>query len=475
MRLNDEFKIRVEICRKLKLYEPTCIGKHKSEISFKVNTQRYEYGFVEDDCYSMLLFRHFPYVLDTDGSLWVDANRYLLSKLSGVFPPNHRTLMSIASALKYFRIWLIEQNINWKNIPSRNGAKPTYKFCWYLHDEVDFGKLAVSTAKQRMSIVQGFYRWIISENGEFENYLWLERDINVTYKDRRGFQRNKPISSTDLTRSFKLPNTGDDYSEYIQDGGRLRPLPAKEQLALTAALMSVGNTEMTLSFLFALTTGARLQTVFTLRKFNFSSIPRKGATSVRVKVGRSTMVNTKYGKQMVILVPVWLYQRFRIYLMSERYQLRKKKSKHIYKTEDEQYVFLTRLGRPYYLATNDAFSSLYHSPPRGNSVTKFIRQQIKPELEKNGYGFDFRFHDLRATFGMNLLEEKVQDQKTPTTQYENRPDYFKKLLYVKQRMGHSSLKTTQRYLNFRENYNIAMYVQSKFELHLKNVMENAGE
>lgn len=56
--------------------------------------------------------------------------------------------------------------------------------------------------------------------------------------------------------------SNDDYSEYIDDSGKLRPLPKDEQVALIQALKAIGNTEMTLAFFLALATGARLHTAF---------------------------------------------------------------------------------------------------------------------------------------------------------------------------------------------------------------------
>jgi integrase len=394
--------------------------------------------------------------------------------LNGVIPAKHRTLESIAGDLAHFRHWMLEEEVDYLHIPTRLRARPTYRYCSHLHDELRFQRLKAGTAKRRMSSVQNFYRWLASDGHHFEHSLWLENDASLIFKDGRGFQRHKSIKTTDLTRSFKVTKNSDDYSEYINDGGKLRPLPKEEQIALVESLRRVGNTEMLLAFLLALTTGARLQTVFTLRRQHFETCLREGVTAHRLKVGNGTLINTKYGKQMVILIPAWLYRRMQIYLKSERYTARVGHSTHIYKEEGEQYAFLTRVGQPYYMANNDQFAFLYRSPPRGNAVTQFIRQQLTPDLTANNHEFEFRFHDLRATFGMNLLEDKLVNYQHAGVAVVNQPEFFNQLMYVKERMGHSQLSTTETYLNYRHKYHLAVHIQSEYEQYLERLMNQFG-
>ena len=467
-------KVRVEIIRKLDRYEPTNLGEQQTEIEFSVRGKVYCYGKYCEQGLSLPAFYHYPMVIDPDGSPWPDANRYLLSRLNGVVPAKHRTLESIAGDLAHFRHWMLEEEVDYQHIPERPRARPTYRYCSYLHDELKFEHLKAGTAKRRMSSVQNFYRWLAGDGHNFEYPLWLENEASLMFKDGRGFQRHKAVKTTDLTRSFKAIKSSDDYSEYINDGGKLRPLPKEEQVALVESLRRVGNIEMLLAFLLALTTGARLQTVFTLRRQHFEPWLREGATAHRLKVGNGTLTNTKYGKQMVILIPGWLYRRVQVYLKSERYLARVSRSKHVYKAEGEQYAFLTRAGQPYYMADNDPFAFLYRSPPRGNAVTQFILQQLKPDLAKNGHEFEFRFHDLRATFGMNLLEDKLVNYQRGGVAVANQPEFFNQLMYVRERMGHSQLSTTEAYLNYRQKYHLAVHMQSEYEQYLEGLMNQFG-
>jgi len=80
-------------------------------------------------------------------------------------------------------------------------------------------------------------------------------------------------------------------------------------------------------------------------------------------------------------------------------------------------------------------------PPRGGSVRKFISEKLRPYLESKGHHISFSFHDLRASFGMNLVREGIRDIE------QGRESMDSLLHYVMTRMGHSRISTTMQYLN----------------------------
>jgi len=467
---SQNIKVRIELVRRLDLYEPTTEQHQiKSTLTCKSIKGDFSYGKSETDNFGTDYFNHFPLLVNSDGSLWTEANRYLLGRLESVIPVKSRTLESIAADLAHFRQWLINENIDFLFITARPRSRPTYRYCAYLHDELRLQKIKSSTAKRRMSTVQGFYRWLGEDGYDFEFPLWVESDAKFFFKNSHGFQRTKSYKSTDLVRTFKTPKNSNDYTNRIEDGGQLRPLPKDEQIALVESLKRIGNIEMLLSFMFAITTGARLQTVFTLRQKHFNHKLSDDLMHHRLKVGSGTLVNAKNGKQMVLLVPVWLYRRFQIYLNSERYLSRSKRSGKEHQNE-KQYAFLTKAGKPYYMASQDEHAVSYRTPPRGNAITQFIRQQLKPDLLANGHHFEISFHDLRATFGMNLLEGKLLDYKLGGVAISNQPEFFQLLMYVRERMGHTQLSTTEAYLNYRQKYHLALHVQSEYELYLEKLV-----
>jgi len=466
-------KVRVEVIKRLDLYEPASEERHDAEcIVVNHRGRSVRYAKYRNHDFPDEYFFHYPILIDPDGSPWPEANRYLLSRLCGILVAKHRTLESIANDLANFRQWLFDEGVDFLNVPKRQRARPTYRYCGYLHDEVRMARIKPSTAKRRICSVQGFYRWLQMDGKEFDFPLWQENAGSLYFKDKRGFGHHKSITSTDLSRSFRIPPVRMEYSEYIEDGGKLRPLPKEEQIALVESLRRIGNIEMFLSFMFALMTGARLQTVFTLRRTHFSSWLPEGERQYRLKVGAGTLINTKNGKRMTLFVPAWLYRRIQVYMNCERCQARVRRSPHVYESDDLQYVFLTRSGKPYYMADNDPFSFLYRSPPRGNSITQFIRQQLKPDLLAHGHSFEIRFHDLRATFGMNLLVNKLPLEAVGSGASMNNPEMLHLLMYVRERMGHSQLSTTELYLKYRQRYKLALGVQDEYEAHLESLVES---
>jgi integrase len=226
-------------------------------------------------------------------------------------------------------------------------------------------------------------------------------------------------------------------------------------------LKNIGNTEMTLSFLIALTTGARIQTVFTLRQKHFEKILHPDETEVKIKIGLGTDCDTKFNKIHTLIVPAWVYNKVKVYLNSPRYKTRLDVAKHIFEGESKQYVFLTNRGIPFYSSKFDPYRDQYKEPPSGNTVRQFIFRSIKKEFNKQGLKTDFSFHDLRATYGMNLLDKLMILVDKGELKLSHA------LIHIKERMGHNSLSTTEKYLNFREKHKIKEQAQDAYERQLE--------
>lgn len=398
-------------------------------------------------------FLHFPILTHDDGSIWKHGSLYLLSKLKNYQKPSPKTLDSIATDLKHFKEYCDNENIDYLIAP-RKVLRPTYLYRSHLQQLLREAKISPNTIKRRMSAVVGFYEYLINIEGiEFKFPLWESGITSITYHDSYGLQHIKQVKIKDVSRvTKKLNNISIDK---IEDGGKLRPLSYKEQETLITNLQKINNTEMTLSFLIALTTGARIQTIFTLRKKHFEKELNDCDDLIPIKVGYGTSCDTKFQKIQNIYIPKWLYYKIKVYLNSPRYQKRKDNAKHIFKNDSEQYIFLTNRGTPYYVANDDPYRADYKEPPNGATVRQFIFQKLK--------SIDFSFHDLRATYGTNLFDkymEQVQNKEITLSTA---------LINIKERMSHSSLEITQRYLKYRENNKIKQNVQFEFEKKLERL------
>ncbi len=408
-------------------------------------------------------FLHYPVLINNDGSLWKHGNLYLLSKLKSYTKPSPKTLDSIAIDLKIFKEWCDIECVDYLSAP-RKVLRPTYMYRSYLQTLLRDGNISANTVKRRISTVVGFYRYLIElENIKFKFPLWESGITSITYQDRQGFKQSKQVNTTDIGKVITTSNP-DLYDEAIEDGGRLHPLSQEIQKVLFQTLKEIGNTEMTLGFLIALTTGARMQTVFTLRRKHFFKDIHHDEKEVRIKVGYGTHCDTKFQKQHTLILPKWIYDRVKIYLNSPRASNRLTKAQHIFDTNELQYAFLNRSGIPYYASGNDPYRKLYRDSPNGGAVRQFMHQTLRKKLLKKEIKLDFTFHDLRASFGMNLLDKLI-----PLVQNKEL-DLSHLHMHIKERMGHSSLTTTEKYLNFRDKNKIKEQAQDDYELFLMSLM-----
>lgn len=414
-------------------------------------------------------YNFFPVVLDKSGAPWDVANLYVLSRLEGITIPVMATYAGFAEDLAAYLQFIEEQGLDFTVFPSRKLHRPTYRYNGDLKLRMQAGELARTTAKRRISTVISFYRWLKGEGLLVpEHPPWKEGDRYIGFKDAQGFSVSKKVITTDI--SIKTNVQKDPYDETIDDGGKLRPLPSNEQEWLINALLSLGNTEMTLIHLMALLTGARMQTVLTMRVRHAQLELPEGLRELRFAVGPETGIDTKGDKNMSIFFPVWFYEKLQTYSMSERAIKRRQRADG--GDTENQYLFLSQQGKPFYQSKADAAhfdddNSLRHTKA-GQGVRQFIKERIIPFIRKEYEpGYHYRPHDLRATFGMNLTDAQLAlVQQGKITLHQARE-------FVKIRMGHSSSAMTDRYLNHRKSLVHIRTAVAEYEQHLKQLAERA--
>lgn len=408
-------------------------------------------------------FLHFPILINSDGSIWKHGSLYFLHKLKAYTKPSHKTLDTIASDLKIFKEFCENEEIDY-TCATRRALRPTYLYRGHLNNLLKKTDISPNTLKRRMTAVVGFYKYLVDIEGiEFKYPLWESGITSISYKDQYGFKKIKQVETKDVCKVVATSNP-DLFDNTILDGGKLHPLTKDEQIILLQALKSIGNTEMTLAFLIALTTGARIQTVFTLKLKHIQSISNSHKGDIQISVGYGTSCDTKYMKRQTLILPYWLYEKIQIYIQSERAVIRHNRAKHIFDSKEQQYIFLNNRGVPYYIAEEDPYKILYKEPLNGGAVRQFITTTLKKQLHKYSSDITFSFHDLRATFGMNLLNKYLDlvDVKQIKLSYA--------LMQVKERMGHSSLEVTQRYLNFKNQDKLKEQTQDAYEQYMKEIL-----
>jgi integrase len=428
-------------------------GKNRTACSYFIRP------VVDEESEHRFSFNLFPVVLDQHGVPWDIAAIYILSRLEGIALPNMTTYQSIAEDLGAFKAFLDEKNIDFTEFPQMKLKRPTYRYHGHLKRQMFAREIAPTTAKRRMGCVIKFYRWLMQEGVlALQNDPWQERDYYLDFKDARGASMTKKIATTDV--SVKVPKQDDPFAGTIDDGGKLRPLPPAEQNWVMEALSHLGNAEMTLIHLFMLLTGARIQTALTLKVRHVQLELPENLREFRMVAGPGTGIDTKYDKSMSLHVPGKLYEILRIYSYSDRARCRRERA--VCGDTEDQYLFLTQHGAPYYQSKSEAhvfdpdFQKRHQK--RGQPVRQFLKDYLIPHIQKiHDPKFHYRVHDLRASFGMNLTDMQLKLVE------EGRISLAQARTFVQKMMCHESAATTDLYLNHRKQMEMVYAAMDGYE------------
>ncbi|MEB3767280.1 site-specific integrase [Acinetobacter sp. MD2] len=427
------------------------------------------------------VYLNFPIIIQGDGHPSEILNLYLLKKLQRTIQYDFKTFASISNQLVDFQRFLEDEKLDCLKFHKLKQFNAIFKYRTRLIEHVNAGLISVSSASHRINAVVNFYRFLVTEDlVDHQRYGLPFQDVYkyVAVDNEFGARRKMAIKSHDLAIHVpaKAPN-----SEAIVDGGELSPLSVESQTVILKALQK-SSREYQLMFYLALFTGARLQTICTLRIKNLIGREPDSQGFIRLPVGAGTGIDTKFQKPMTLLIPNWLAQDLKIYINSAQAQQRRRKSS--YGDLDENYVFLTKLGTPFYtskaeqqeliekIKASDSFGTrlkLYE----GEAVRSYLKVVLLPEIRLIDPQFSsFKFHDLRASFGMNLLESQLQ----------HLPEGHSAMIaveYVQARMGHGNISTTLQYLNYKSRLQWRSKIKHEYESSLmkyvKSSMDSAGD
>lgn len=415
------------------------------------------YKFPQGDEQDITHFDNFRFILNIDGTLWKEGNLYLLWMIEENPDISWKTIKIHSEALEDYKRFCDREAIDWK-VAKRITSRPNWKYRGYLETRMSDGKLKPSTVQKMIRPVTAFYKYLVDvRNMYFDVPLFKVSQNIITYANKYGLGGGKIVESADINQ---IRATFNEFDGYIRDEGKLRPLLKEQQIALFEALDELGNVEMKLAFMFSVVTGARMQTVFTLRLKHFiSSLPEDySQAGIRIwfienetileksyfqYVGPGTDIDTKGDKYHQLMIPGWMKRAIMVYIVSKRALKRRQKA--LSQNHDlDQYVFITqRNHQPFYMAKNDINKDAYKIPPTGGALLSFETEKLRPLLQKKGHKFPFKFHDMRATFAMNYIERNWSfvDNKV-WTEMQLRKN-------LQKLMGHSDEKTTQGYLDHR--------------------------
>ncbi|WP_182003001.1 tyrosine-type recombinase/integrase [Acinetobacter lactucae] len=400
----------------------------------------YEEGSLQESVFALRM----PVIIQSDNSIWELANIYLQHLLINK-SVEQSTLESTANGLVDYLRFMEHVGLDILHLPVNQYERVTYRYNASLHQRIRKGLLRPSTANGKMNKVLRFYDFCLDNQlfhkDSLRNAPYEEIKKRITCFTKYGRPIDFDINSSDLAISVSKRQIPADT---IIDGGELHPLTDTEQEYVKQYLQETSSREFQLMCYLALFTGARIQTICTLRVFNIKELKEKNPDpfddAYTLIVGSTTIVDTKNGTKLTIKIPSWLVNELIAYSNSKAWKKRARLS--YYGISDQNYLFLSARGNSYYTSLKEiedrrSSNSLQgFNFSRGLSVRIHIKQMLK-KLNTNEIKVNhFTFHDLRATFGINTLKIMLScgfgnDQA---------------LIYLKERMGHRSINTTIRYL-----------------------------
>jgi hypothetical protein len=419
---------------------------------------------------------HFPFLFNEDVTPWEAGNRFVLSESLSLkyLGGNTSDLRKRASRLLDYKIFCERNGHNIFNLSARRMYnRPPYLYYNFLDNT---GQLASENINQRTGIVYDFYKFLSEEYG---NAVELERVDNVE-KITIYFQTKWGNFSKEVTKRAQTKRTTSEPSPietgYVRDEGEdLRPLQKDQREELYKLIRSDSfDVDERLFVLSAVGTGARKQTIFTMRMGSLDAFEkdkiRKDGTYA-LSAGPNTPIDTKFDVSQTLYFESWLAEEIKVYARSsiakKRRNLFKQKWSEQFPAlpqldDDDIYLFLSEQGQAHYIAKSDPRYPRIKTPATGKRADTLKKKILR--LASEYFPIDFTFHWLRATFGLIYFEyqQPLIDKGLKT--------FTEVLNDTRRRMHHKNMETTENYLKLFLNIDEKIAAQELYEDHIFNML-----
>lgn len=370
-----------------------------------------------------------PNVFFDDGEPWLAANKYASNLLNGISGNDPKTITSKMNHLKAYASWLEENQIDWRHFPKKQKDRCLFKYRGDLIDSRDAGELAPSTVTTRMGAVIQFYRYAQLENLlDSSSPLWKDNIKTLHFYTTVGFSRTMSVLSSELS----IPNRKTKRIT-LEDG--LLPITEKNRDLLLKFVFENGQIELFLMCLIGFYTGARSETIRTLKISTLEKTTNDPTSDSmkKISVGPGTGVKTKNNVSGQITAPDFLISLLLKYAYSAKRLVRQAKAD----KEQKDTLFLSVRGNPY---SENTFTKLF--------------SDLRKKLTLNGYTqyAHFKFHQSRATYGTNLMKVALDKLSSQS----------KAIKFVKDHMLHKHDSTTWKYITFLEESEVEEELSEEF-------------
>ncbi|WP_144962050.1 site-specific integrase [Pseudomonas oryzihabitans] len=412
---------------------------------------------------------NFPFLFLSTGVPWIEANSYLLhfvAKSSDKKRPTDNARRRAAKLIDYL-LFCEEVGLDWLDFSgARPSSRPTYRYFNFLRTR---GDLSAAVVNQYTGVIYDFYsyvskNWCNLDMGRVDRLTHFNLILNGAYG-------SKVLRRTKRAQTQATAPTSSVAIGYVRDEGEdLRPLTNKELAEFLRVIQRDDWSVLErLVLFFSLMTGARKQTVLTLRLKHlkrFEGKPDANGT-YSIFAGPGTGIDTKNDKPQRLYVPSQLAQELLVYSNSPVAARRRVKFRENWRrehaglsefSEDDIYVFLSDQGGCYYMAADDPRYSFVRTPPKGQ-VTENLKKKLLTHVDSN-FPRDFTFHWLRATFAFQLYQRLQPLIASGTMRYGE------EISFIQARMHHRCRETTERYLKLFVMHSDKLLAQEAYEEYL---------
>lgn len=410
-----------------------------------------------------------PFLLHPSQIPWDEANSFLCSLVQNKHVMHRPTedVRRRAAVLLDFRLFCDAENLDWLDFSGKRlSSRPTYRYFNYLSNTRGLKPRVINLYT---SYVYQFYEHVALQ--------WPEHQIDMARVDRVDtikifFNHAHGAGSKDSVKRSQtknIPSKSSDPLGYVRDDGELlRPLSLDQWKEVLSIINQDdwGPAER-LTVLFSAMTGARKQTVLTLRVKHINLL-RKSKPSIdgtyKLFCGPGTLIDTKNSKHHTLHLPSRLVDELIIYANSEGAMHRRGKFKQLYEArfpsvptinEEDIYLFLSDQGNCYYMGKDDPRYPIVKSKPVGQVVENLKRKIIRSASKE--FPPEFYFHWLRATYAYLLwiaLQKYIDSGEL---------SFGTVIGIIQNRLHHNQRETTENYLKLFQNIDIQLAAQKLFE------------
>ncbi|MBL4909903.1 MAG: site-specific integrase [Alteromonadaceae bacterium] len=424
---------------------------------------------------------NFPFLLNHDGKPWHEANTYLFEMAINSTKLAEATdlIRDKASKLLDYKLFCEDKEIEFDDFSGRRPShRPTYKYYAYLSSEVEIGP---ETLNMKTSAVYYFIKWLSEQS---DSYIDIDRvdtvkDIRISFETATG-RGSKKVTKRGQTKPVSHEPIPVEVGYVRDEGEDLRPLTLTQR---DEFLREISKDEFSvderLFSLFALYTGARKQTIFTLRMKHLAFFEPKFLLSdntYELRVSSKNGADTKYDKPQKLFVEKELADDLIVYSKSRTAKARRKEFQQKFADEfpdlekmhdNDVYLFLSTENNCHYMAKDDPRFVRVRSRPKGQRTRLFTEKLLTFTSKK--FPKDITFHWLRATFAFVYYLHLVKKYEDKNGKIISHSEIIRK---VQKRMHHSRSSITENYLKLFENINDKKRAQELYESHIFKGYEN---